>query len=167
MSYEFKSETMDFKMKLCYYNFAIVKPNKFNLKEPNIMKKYFAILGLVMASVISVYGMNDKVGDSETVIFDLDKKTVGMPTHGTGRSVDDYVIIEACAYPSQGIVEVSLYNIGSASVSLINSNGQVVSSDCVQTDALAVVYLETFSTSGTFYLEIVSDTWYAEGVVTF
>lgn len=167
MCYEFKSETMDFKMKLCYYTFVIVKPNKFNLKEPNIMKKYFAILGLVMASVISVYGMNGKVGDSGSVIFDMDKKTVGMPTHGTGRSVDDYVIIEACAYPSQGMVEVILYNIGDASVSLINSNGQVLASDYVQTDAPTVVYLDTFTTSGTYYLEVVSDTWYAEGVVTF
>ena len=79
----------------------------------------------------------------------------------------DFIIIEACAYPSQGIVEVTLYNIGSASVSLINSNGQVVSSEYVQTDTPTVVYLDTFFTSGTYYIEIVSDTWYAEGVVTF
>lgn len=131
------------------------------------MKKYFAIIALLFASVISVYGMNEKVVDSETVIFDLDKKTIGMPTHGTGRSVDAHVIIEACGYPSQGLIEVTLYNIGDASVRLISSNGQVVSSDYVQTDAPIVVYLDTFSTSGTFYLEIVSDTWYAEGVATF
>ena len=73
MSYEFKSETMDFKMKLCYYNFAIVKPNKFNLKEPNIMKKYFAIIALVFASVISVYGMGQLDSDSEAVLFEMNK----------------------------------------------------------------------------------------------
>ena len=131
------------------------------------MKKYFAIFVLVFASVISVYGMNDKVGDSGAVIFDMNKHTIGMPTHGTGRSLDAYVVIEACAYPSQGFVEVTLYNIGSASVSLINSNGQVVSSDYVQTNAPTVLYLDTYSTSGTFYLEVVSDTWYAEGVASF
>ena len=130
------------------------------------MKKYFAIFALVFASVISVYGMGKLDSDSEAVIFDMNKHIM-TPTIGTGRSLDAYVVIEACAYPSHGFVEVTLYNIGSASVSLINSNGQVVSSDYVQTDAPTVVYLDTYSTSGTFYLEVVSDTWYAEGVATF
>ena len=131
------------------------------------MKKYFAIIALVFASVLSVYGQHKQAADSGAIIVDMNKHTIGMPTYGTGRSVDAHVIIEACGYPSLGLVEVTLYNIGSASVRLINSNGQVVSSDYVQTDAPAVVYLDTFSTSGTFYLEVVSDTWYAEGVVTF
>lgn len=60
-----------------------------------------------------------------------------------------------------------MHNIGDATVRLINSNNQVVSSDCVQTDILTTVYLDTFSTSGTFYLEIASDAWYAKGVVSF
>ena len=133
------------------------------------MKKYFAIFALVFASVISAYGMIhvDSDSDSDSVFVKLNSQRIQL---GSGPNMErsiDFITIEACAFPSQGIVEVSLYNIGSASVSLINSNGQVVSSDCVQTDALAVVYLDTFSTSGTFYLEIVSDTWYAEGVVTF
>lgn len=130
------------------------------------MKKCFAIFALVMASVISVYGMGKLDSDSEAVIFDMNKHIMS-PTIGTGRSLDTYVVIEACAYPSQGLVEVTLYNIGNASVSLINSNGQVVGSDYVQTDAPTVVYLDTFSTSGTFYLEVISDTWYAEGEATF
>lgn len=131
------------------------------------MKKYFAIFALVFASVISAYGMIDVDSDSDSVYVKINSQRIQL---GSGPNMErsiDFITIEACAFPSQGIVEVSLYNIGSASVSLINSNGQVVSSDCVQTDALAVVYLDTFSTSGTFYLEIVSDTWYAEGVVTF
>lgn len=130
------------------------------------MKKYFAIFTLAVASVISVYGMGKLDSDSKAVIFDMNKHIMS-PTIGTGRSLDTYVVIEACAYPSQGLVEVTLYNIGNASVSLINSNGQVVSSDYVQTDAPTVVYLDTFFTSGTYYIEIVSDTWYAEGVATF
>lgn len=129
------------------------------------MKKYFAIFALVFASVISAYGMIKLNTDS--VFFQINTQKIQV---GTGPNMErsmDYITVEACAYPSQGLVEVKLYNIGNASVSLINSNGQVVSSDCVLTDAPTVVYLDTFSTSGTFYLEIVSDTWYAEGVVTF
>lgn len=134
-------------------------------KKLNIMKKYFAIFALVFASVISVYAMGTHAYDSNSVIFDINKSKIDWTTD-IERSLD-VSIIEACAYPSQGFVEVTLYNIGNASVRLINSNGQVVSSDYVQTDAPTVVYLDTYSTSGTFYLEVVSDTWYAEGVASF
>lgn len=129
------------------------------------MKKYFAIIALVFASVISVYGIEQNHSDSDYIDINLVTNQIN-PGHTVERTMD-FIIIEACAYPSPGLVEVTLFNIGSASVRLINSNGQVVSSDCVLTDAPTVVYLDTFSTSGTFYLEIVSDTWYAEGVVTF
>lgn len=131
------------------------------------MKKYFAIFALVFASVISAYGMIDVDSDSDSVYVKINSQRIQL---GSGPNMErsiDFITIEACAFPSQGIVEVSLYNIGSASVSLINSNGQVVSSEYVQTDTPTVVYLETFYTSGTYYIEIVSDTWYAEGVVTF
>lgn len=129
------------------------------------MKKYFAIIALVFASVISVYGIEQNHSESDYIDINLVTNQIN-PGHTVERTMG-FIIIEACAYPSPGLVEVTLFNIGSASVRLINSNGQVVSSDYVQTDTLAVVYLDTFSTSGTFYLEIVSDTWYAEGVVTF
>lgn len=131
------------------------------------MKKYFAIFALVFASVISAYGMIDVDSDSDSVYVKINSQRIQL---GSGPNMErsiDFITIEACAFPSQGIVEVSLYNIGSASVSLINSNGQVVSSEYVQTDTPTVVYLDTFFTSGTYYIEIVSDTWYAEGVVTF
>lgn len=129
------------------------------------MKKYFAIFALVFASVLSVYGMGKFNSESRPIIIDMVTDQI-KPGHNIERTMD-FTTIEACAYPSQGLVEVTLYNIGNASVSLINSNGQVVSSDYVQTDAPTVVYLDTLSTSGTFYLEVISDTWYAEGVVTF
>lgn len=129
------------------------------------MKKHFAIFALVFASVISAYGFEKFDKDSDPVVVEIIKEKLKSGTD-VERSLDVH-IIEACVYPSQEMVEVTLYNIGDASVRLINSNGQVVSSDFVQTDALTVVYLNTYSTSGTFYLEIVSDSWYAEGVATF
>ncbi|MBR5824898.1 MAG: hypothetical protein IKY67_12260 [Paludibacteraceae bacterium] len=103
--------------------------------------------------------------ESRPIIIDMVTDQI-KPGHNIERTMD-FIIIEACAYPSQGLVEVTLYNIGNASVRLVNSNGQVIGSDYVQTDTPTVVYLDTFSTSGTFYLEVVSDTWYAEGEATF
>lgn len=131
----------------------------------NIMKKYFAIISLLFAGMVSVYGMDNSSNDSEKVIMEIDKTKINWSTD-IERSID-FITIEAYAYPSQGLVEVVLYNIGNASVRLINANGQVVSSDYVQTDTPITIYLDTLSTNGTYYLEIISDTWYAEGVVTF
>lgn len=129
------------------------------------MKKYFAIISLLLAGVISLYGMNNHSKESESVIVEINKSKIDWSTD-IERSID-FSVIEAVAYPKLGLVEVTLHNIGDATVRLINANNQVVSSDYVQTDMLTTVYLDTFSTSGTFYLEVVSDVWYAEGVATF
>jgi hypothetical protein len=129
------------------------------------MKKYFAIISLLFAGMVSVYGMDNSSNDSEKVIMEIDKTKINWSTD-IERSID-FITIEAYAYPSQGLVEVVLYNIGNASVRLINANGQVVSSDYVQTDMLTTVYLDASSANGTYYLEIISDSWYAEGVTTF
>lgn len=134
-------------------------------KKLNIMKKYFAIFALVFASVISAYGMGKFNSESRPIIIDMVTDQI-KPGHNIERTMD-FTIIEACAYPSQGLVEVTLYNIGNASVRLVNSNGQVIGSDYVQTDTPITIYLDTLSTNGTYYLEIISDTWYAEGVATF
>lgn len=129
------------------------------------MKKYLAIISLLFAGMVSVYGMDNSSNDSEKVIMEIDKTKINWSTD-IERSID-FTTIEAYAYPSQGLIEVVLYNIGNASVRLLNANGEVVSSENVQTDTPIVIYLDTDSTSGTFYLEIVSDTWYAEGEATF
>lgn len=134
-------------------------------KKFNIMKKYLAIISLLLAGVISLYGMNNHSHESKSIIVEINKSKIDWSTD-IERSVD-FSVIEALAYPKLGWVEVTLHNIGDATVRLINSNNQVVSSDCVQTDILTTVYLDTFSTSGTFYLEIASDAWYAKGVVSF
>lgn len=144
-------------MKLCSHTFV--------QQKINIMKKYFAVISLLLAGMVSIYGMDNNFVDSEKVIVEIDKTKINWST-GAERSID-FTIIEAYAYPSQGLVEVVLYNIGNASVRLINANGQVVSSDYVQTDMPITIYLNTLSTSGTYYLEIISDIWYAEGVATF
>ena len=111
------------------------------------MKKYFAIISLLLAGVISLYGMNNHSNESESVIVEINKSKIDWSTD-IERSID-FSVIEALAYPKLGLVEVTLHNIGDATVRLINANNQVVSSDYVQTDMLTTVYLDASSTNGT------------------
>lgn len=129
----------------------------------NIMKKYFGIISLLLTGVISLYGMGNHSNKSDSVIIEINKSKIYWSTDI--ERAGTFSIIEACGYPALGLVEVTLYNIGNSTVRLINSNDQVVSSDYVPTDMPTVVYLNTFSTNGTYYLEIISSSWYAEGVV--
>lgn len=129
------------------------------------MKKYFAIISMLLVSVISAYGINKNSNDSEKIIMEIDKTKIKSSTN-IERSID-FTTIEAYVYPNQGLIEVVLCNIGNASVRLINSNNQVVSYDYVNTDMPTTIYLNILSRSGTYYLEIVSDTWYAVGTTTF
>ena len=129
------------------------------------MKYYFITIVLMLASTVSLSGMNNLCGDSDKKIVDIDKTKVNDPSE-IERSID-FSTIEAYVYPGQGLVEVLLCNIGDATVRLVNSNYQVVWSDYVETDTPALLFIDTYSNSGTFYLVISSPLWYAEGVIRF
>lgn len=129
------------------------------------MRKFFSMIALLLMSVISLYGMNHSSDEAEKAIVKIDKTKIKWSTD-TERSLDNS-IIEAFVYPSSGIIEVSLYNIGYATVRLMSSNNQVIQTEETTTDNPVVVYLNTFSTDRTYYIEISSDSWYAEGIVVF
>lgn len=129
------------------------------------MKKYFAIISLLLASVVSINAMGDDPKDTETKLIDLKKDNIDANSR-FDRSID-FSVIEACAYTELGVVAVTLHNIGDATVRLIDSNNQIVCSDYTQTDTPVVIYLDAHSTTGTYYIEVISPSWYAEGEVVF
>lgn len=129
------------------------------------MKAYFITIVIMLTSVISLSGMNNESNDTEKTVVDIDKTKVGNPSE-IERSID-FSTIEAYVYPRQGLVEVLLCNIGDATVQLVNSNYQVVWSNYVVTDTPVLLFIDTYSNSGTFYLVISSPLWHAEGVIKF
>lgn len=131
------------------------------------MKKYFVIVSLLLVGVVSLYGVNEDEEKEEPkkVILEIDKNHVDGD-NDVERSIE-FPVIEAYAYPKFGIVAVTLHDIGDATVSLVDSNKNVVSSDFVDTSMPIIVYLDAHSTTGTYYIEVVAEKYYAEGVVIF
>lgn len=64
------------------------------------MKKSFAIIALVFASVVSVYGKEDNPKEQDSEMIDIKITSTNLPTHRSGISIE-FPTIEACAYPSR------------------------------------------------------------------
>lgn len=129
------------------------------------MKKVFAIFTLLLAGIVSAYGAANSSNESNKKSVEL-KRGRGDVTNDRERSVE-YSVIEAYLYPGSGIVEVTLFNIGGATVSLIDSNNQIVCLETVETEVATTLYLTAPTVNGTYNIVITSSTWYAEGVVEF
>lgn len=129
------------------------------------MKNFIAIISLLLAGVVSAYGTTNGSNESDKDPIELNKEKTNEST-GHERSLE-YSIIEAYSYSDNEMVEVTLYNIGSATVSLIDSNNQTVYSETVETEVATTVYLTAPTVNGTYNIVIASSNWYAEGVVVF
>ena len=129
------------------------------------MKKVITIFTLLLAGVVSAYGTTNSSNESNKNSIEL-KREEGNLTNNRERSVE-YSVIEAYLYPGSGIVEVTLFNIGGATVSLIDSNNQIVCLETVETEVATTVYLTAPTVNGTYNIVIASSNWYAEGVVEF
>ena len=129
------------------------------------MKKVITIFTLLLAGFVSAYGTTNSSNESDKDPIELDKKKTHEST-GHERSLE-YSIIEAYSYSDNEMVEVTLYNIGCATVSLIDSNNQTVCSETVETEVATTIYLTAPTVNGTYNIVITSSAWYAEGVVVF
>lgn len=129
------------------------------------MKNFIAIISLLLAGVVSAYGTTNSSNESDKDPIELNKEDT-HDTTGQERSLE-YSIIEAYSYSDNKIVEVTLYNIGCATVSLIDSNNQTVCSETVETEVATTLYLTAPTVNGTYNIVIASSNWYAEGVVEF
>ncbi len=129
------------------------------------MKNFIAIISLLLAGVVSAYGTTNSSNESDKDPIEL-KRGKNSETTNHERSIE-CSIIEAYSYPESGMVEVTLYNIGVATICLIDSNNQTVCSETVGTDIVTTVYLTAPTVNGTYNIEITSSIWHAEGVVVF
>ena len=90
-------------------------------------------------------------------------KTKTQSTTDTQERSLHYWELDAYVYPTSGIVEVSLYNIGDATISLVNANGEVVDTAEVDTSIPSTVTLQVDGSSNIYYIVVTSPRIYAEG----
>ena len=73
------------------------------------------------------------------------------------------LIVQAYVYSSAFIVEVELFNIGMATVTITNSYGDIVCCTSANTSLPVVLNLAIPSEGDTYFIEISSASWYASG----
>ena len=74
-----------------------------------------------------------------------------------------FYALDAYLYKATSIVEVELFNIGTATVTITNSYGDIVCSTSANTSLPVVLSLAIPSEGDTYFIEISSASWYARG----
>lgn len=130
------------------------------------MKKYLTLMALLfVCPTISLLGKSHSFCYEEKIMVEINKTKIDWTTD-IERSLN-YSTIEVYMSPQLSQLEIHLFNIGNASLYLLNSNYQIVNSDYVETNLPVIVHLDTFTNHGTFYIVITSPSWYAEGTIIF
>lgn len=143
-------------MKLLNYNFT--GRNQLNKR---FMKHQICTILLIVAT-LNVFALeqNDST-PPESIRIEVDKKMT-QTTSPQERSIENQEI-EAYLYSDLKYVEVNLYNIDDAYVSIFNSSGVLVDSAFVDSEMPMTVILNVASGFGDYYLVISSSSIYAVG----
>lgn len=118
-----------------------------------------------MLCLATLYAFGQNSGDSGApvaVIMEVHKTKTQSTTDTQERSLQ-YWEVSAHVHPVSEEVEVNLYNIGHATVSLLNANGEVVDTAEVETSLPSTVTLQVDDSSNIYYIVVTSSTIYAEG----
>lgn len=125
--------------------------------------KTFILTAMLCFATFGAFGQSN--GNSETTVpvgLTVHKQEILSSTDTQERSLYHWEL-DACVYPETGEVEVNLYNIGNATISLVNANGKVVGSTEVETSIPSTVILQADGSSNVYYIVVISPMIYAEG----
>lgn len=126
------------------------------------MKTFFLSVALCLATLCAFGQSNGNSGTPVPVIMQSHENSTVSTSDTQERSLH-YWEVEAYVHPVSGEVEVNLYNIGDATVSLVNAKGKVVETLDVATNTPATVTLHVDDSSNTYYIVVLSPVVYAEG----
>ncbi len=126
------------------------------------MKKIIVLMMLFSITFINRVIADETNDSDESSIIELEIDKIKSDVE---RSLD-FPIIEAVWHSNVKQVNFTLYNIGEAEVYIVNSQNQVISSTITQTDVPTTVNLNMNGGQGTYYIVVMSDNWYAEGLFT-
>ncbi len=125
--------------------------------------KTFILSAMLCLATLCAFGQNN--GDSETPvpIIMQQHKTIPQSTTDMQERSLQYWEVSAYVHPVSEEVEVNLYNIGNATISLVNADGEVVDTAEVDTSIPSTVTLQVDGCSNIYYIVVTSPTIYAEG----
>lgn len=124
------------------------------------MKKIFTTIILLLTITISSVADSENSNSSGLTKIEMD--IINTSGDEFERSIN-IPIIQAIFYSNIKEAVVNLYNIGDATVSLVNANGKVIETLDVATDTPTTVTLHVDDSSNTYYIVVLSPVVYAEG----
>lgn len=133
------------------------------------MKSIFAFVLCAFLTVTSFAGTLIKSGCTA-----YSEETIKLKTqynqkkiYDNDRSIYDWPTVEANLCPETNTVEVTLHNIGAATIGIVDAWNHVFDHDIIDsTEIPTTIHLSTSGLHGTYYIVIYSDYCYAEGTFT-
>lgn len=124
--------------------------------------KNFICTVLLIAATLNVFALepNDS-NPPESIRIEVDKKMTQTTSPQERGLVNSEV--EAYLYSDLKYVEVNLYDIDDAYVSIVDANGALIDSVYVDSETPTTIVLNVASGCGDYYLVISSPAIYAEG----
>lgn len=125
--------------------------------------KTFILSAMLCFATFGAFGQNSEESEPPVSIIMMGHTNTNQSNSDNQERSLQYWEVSAYVYPAPGVVEVCLYNIGDATISLVNANGEVVDSTEVGTNIPSTVTLQTDGSSNTYYIVVFSSSIYAEG----
>lgn len=118
---------------------------------------------MLCLATFGAFGQNSGDSGAPVAVIMEVHKTKNQSTTDTQERSLHYWEVDAYVHPISGEVEVNLYNIGNATISLVNANGEVVDTAEVETSIPSTVTLQVDGSCNIYYIVVISPTIYAEG----
>lgn len=139
-----------------------VENNKKTLEK---MKTVFTTILLLCATFNAFAEKKNFSEEAKPINMETYKKMTQSTSNIIERGII-YYELNAYLFPDSKEVEVSIYNIGDVTISIIDSYGRVIDAVNTRSDFPTSILLNVTSGDGDYYIVISSPTIYAEGFFT-
>lgn len=139
-----------------------VENNKKTLEK---MKTVFTTILLLCATFNAFAEKKNFSEEAKPINMETYKKMTQSTSNIIERGII-YYELNAYLFPDSKEVEVSIYNIGDVTISIIDSYGRVIDAVNTGSDFPTSILLNVASGDGDYYIVISSPTIYAEGFFT-
>ena len=119
---------------------------------------------MALLLTITISSVADSENSNSSGLTRIEMDIINATSNELERSIG-IPMIDAVFYSGINLVEVNLYNIGDATVSLVNAKGKVVNSTEVDTSIPSTVTLQMDGSNNVFYIVVLSPMIYAEGSI--